>query len=81
MTSELSVRGLVAAFSTNLLRVTRSDFCSLVLPDADSGELRLTILYNPICDGAIIPLRLTLPVSEHLGECQRFGGWQPVSRS
>jgi formate hydrogenlyase transcriptional activator len=34
----------------------------LLLPDVDSGELRLTILYNPesrgvICDGAIIPLR------------------------
>jgi formate hydrogenlyase transcriptional activator len=33
----------------------------LLLPDAESGELRLTILYNPesqgaICDGAIIPI-------------------------
>jgi formate hydrogenlyase transcriptional activator len=62
MTSKLDLRCLVEVLSTNLLRVTRSDFCSLLLPDADSGELRLTILYNPesrgvICDGAIIPLR------------------------
>src|SRR5215471_15818517 len=61
-TSKLDLRGLVEALSTNLLRVTRSDFCSLLLPDADSGELRLTILYNPesqgaICDRAIIPVR------------------------
>jgi formate hydrogenlyase transcriptional activator len=62
MTSKLDLRRLVEVLSTNLLRVTRSDFCSLLLPDADSGELRLTILYNPesqgaICDGAIIPIR------------------------
>jgi formate hydrogenlyase transcriptional activator len=61
MTSKLDLRCLVEVLSTNLLRVTRSDFCSLLLPDVDSGELRLTILYNPesrgvICDGAIIPL-------------------------
>ncbi len=61
MTSKLDLRRLVAVLSTNLLKVTRSDFCSLLLPDADSGKLRLTILYNPesqgaICDGAIIPI-------------------------
>jgi formate hydrogenlyase transcriptional activator len=33
----------------------------LLLPDADSGELRLTTLYNPdargsLCDGMIIPI-------------------------
>ena len=47
MTSRLDLRRLVEALSTNLLRVTRCDFCALLLPDADSGELRLTILYNP----------------------------------
>ena len=61
VTSKLDLRCLVQVLSTDLLRVTRSDFCSLLLPDADSGELRLTILYNPesrgsICDGAIVPL-------------------------
>jgi formate hydrogenlyase transcriptional activator len=62
MTSKLDLRRLVDVLSTNLLRVTRCDFCALLLPDADSGELRLTILYNPepqgsISDGAIIPMR------------------------
>src|SRR4029453_8342817 len=61
MTSKLDLRRLVEGLSTNLLSVTRCDFCALVLPDADSGELRLTILYNPegrgyVCDGAIIPI-------------------------
>jgi formate hydrogenlyase transcriptional activator len=61
-TSKLDLPRLVEALSTNLLGVTRSDFCALLLPDADSGELRVTTLYNPeargsICDGTIIPIR------------------------
>jgi formate hydrogenlyase transcriptional activator len=64
MTSKLDLRRLVEALSTDLLRVTRCDFCSLLLPDADSGELRMTILYNPeprgyVCDG-IIPIHGSL---------------------
>jgi formate hydrogenlyase transcriptional activator len=59
--SKLDLPRLVEALSTNLLRVTRSDFCALLLPDPDSGELRLTTLYNPegrgsLCDGSIIPI-------------------------
>src|SRR5262245_48087813 len=34
MTSKLDLRHLVEALSTDLLRVTRCDFCSLLLPDA-----------------------------------------------
>jgi len=61
MTSKLDFHGLVEVLSTNMLRVTRADFCALLLPDVDCGELRLTILYNPesrgsIADGAIIPI-------------------------
>ena len=64
MASKLDLRRLVEALSTDLLRVTRCDFCSLLLPDADSGELRMTILYNPeprgyVCDG-IIPIHGSL---------------------
>src|SRR5215468_4708266 len=64
MTSKLNLRRLVEALSTDLLRVTRCDFCSLLLPDADSEELRMTILYNPeprgyVCDG-IIPIHGSL---------------------
>jgi formate hydrogenlyase transcriptional activator len=61
MTSKLNLRGLVDVLSTNLFKVTRCDFCGLLLPDADRRELRLTILYNPesrgfICDGTSVPL-------------------------
>ncbi|HEX8797753.1 MAG TPA: sigma 54-interacting transcriptional regulator, partial [Terriglobales bacterium] len=62
VTSKLDLRGLVEVLSKSLLSVTRSDFCALLLPDEDSEQLRLTILYNPesrgaICDGATIPVR------------------------
>jgi formate hydrogenlyase transcriptional activator len=61
MTSKLDLRQLVEALSTNLLSVTRCDFCGLLLPDADSGQLRATVLYNPgargfLRDGAIVPI-------------------------
>ncbi len=60
-TSNLDLPLLVEALSTNLLSVTRCDFCALLLPDADSGELRLTTLYNPeargsLGDGTIVPI-------------------------
>ena len=72
-TSKLDLPRLVEALSTSLLSVTRCDFCALLLPDTDSGELRLTTLYNPeargsFSDGSIIPdpwfdLRKGLPDS------------------
>jgi formate hydrogenlyase transcriptional activator len=60
MASKLDMRRLVETLSTDLLRVTRCDFCALLLPDGDSGGLRVTTLYNPetrgsLCDGTIIP--------------------------
>jgi formate hydrogenlyase transcriptional activator len=60
-TSKLDLPRLVEALSTNLLSVTGCDFCALLLPDADSEELRVTILYNPeargsLCDGTTIPI-------------------------
>jgi len=62
MTSNLDLRHLVETLSTNLLGVTRCDFCALLLPDADGNGLRVTTLYNPeargfLCDGTIIPVR------------------------
>jgi formate hydrogenlyase transcriptional activator len=53
MTSNLDLPGLVEALSTNLLGVTRCDFCALLLPDADSNQLRVTVLYNPHARGSI----------------------------
>ncbi|HTZ60310.1 MAG TPA: sigma 54-interacting transcriptional regulator [Acidobacteriaceae bacterium] len=61
MASKLDLPRLVETLSTNLLKVTRCDFCALLLPDADSEELRVTTLYNPaprgfLGDGTLIPI-------------------------
>jgi formate hydrogenlyase transcriptional activator len=61
MSSKLDLSHLVQALSTNLLSVTRCDFCALLLP-ASGNELRVTILYNPeargfISDGTLVPLK------------------------
>ena len=53
MTSKLDLRRLLEVLSTNLLSVTRCDFCALLLPDPDTGQLRLTTLYNPEARGAL----------------------------
>jgi formate hydrogenlyase transcriptional activator len=62
MTSKLDLGHLLEALSTKLLSVTRSDFCALLLPDADDSQLRATILYNPegrgaISDGTLVPVK------------------------
>ena len=84
MTSKLDLPHLVEALSTNLLSVTRCDFCALVLPDPDSGELRLKILYNPeargyVRDGAIIPIRGTMcGKAFSTGKTQHFNNIEDV---
>jgi len=84
MTSKLDLRGLVEVLSTNMLRVTRADFCSLLLPDVDNRELRLTILYNPqsrgsIRDGAIIPIHSsTCGKAFRTGESQQFNSLEDL---
>jgi formate hydrogenlyase transcriptional activator len=73
MTSKLDLRGLVEVLSTNLLGVTRCDFCALLLPDADSGELRITILYNPDARG-FIDDRTVIPINGSVcGKVYRTG--------
>jgi formate hydrogenlyase transcriptional activator len=61
MASKLDLHRLLEVLSTDLLSVTRCDFCALLLPDADNGGLRATVLYNPeargsLCEGALIPV-------------------------
>lgn len=61
MTSKLDIGRLVEVLSTNLLSVTRCDFCALLLPEIDRRGLRVTILYNPdargsLTDGTVIPI-------------------------
>ena len=85
MTSKLDLHRLVDVLSTSLLSVTRCDFCALLLPDVDSEELRLTILYNPesrgaICDGAIIPIHGSICGKVfRTGRSQHFNSLEEVS--
>ena len=84
LTSKLDLPRLVDVLSTNLLSVTRCDFCALLLPDADSGHLRVTILYNPesrtsICDGAIIPIHGSISGKAfRTGKSQHFNSLEEV---
>jgi formate hydrogenlyase transcriptional activator len=84
MTSKLDLRHLVEVLSTNLLSVTRCDFCALLLPDADSGDLRVTTLYNPgsrgsICDGTIMPTRGSMGGKAfRTGKIQHFDSLEQV---
>src|SRR6202789_1789402 len=62
MTSKLNLGHLLETLSTNLLSVTKCDFCALLLPQADSSQLRMTVLYNPegrgaIRDGTTVPVK------------------------
>ena len=82
--SKLDLPRLVEALSTNLLSVTRCDFCALLLPDAESGELRLTTLYNPeargsVRDGTIIPIHGSIcGKAFHTGRTQHFDRLEEV---
>jgi formate hydrogenlyase transcriptional activator len=84
MTSKLNLRRLVEVLSTKLFSVTRCDFCALLLPDVDSGELRLTTLYNPeargsLCDGTIIPIHGSICGKAFwTGKTQHFNSFEDV---
>jgi len=84
MTSKLDFRRLVEVLSTNLLCVTQCDFCALLLPDADSGGLRVTTLYNPdargsLCDGTIIPIHGSICGKAFwTGKTQHFNHYEEV---
>ncbi|HWZ60333.1 MAG TPA: sigma 54-interacting transcriptional regulator [Gemmatimonadaceae bacterium] len=84
ITSKLDLKQLVDALSTNLLRVTRCDFCALVLPSGDTGELRVTILYNPDARGAILE-GTRLPINASIcgktfrtGQCQHVDDFEDL---
>ncbi|MGA9305863.1 MAG: sigma 54-interacting transcriptional regulator [Candidatus Sulfotelmatobacter sp.] len=47
VTSRLDLRQMVEALSTNLFRVMQCDVSALLLPDSESGALRVTLLHNP----------------------------------
>jgi formate hydrogenlyase transcriptional activator len=61
VTSRLDLRQVVEGLSTNLFRIMQCDVSALLLPDSESGELRVTILYNPDArgpyrEGSLVPM-------------------------
>ena len=51
VTSRLDLRQMVEALSTNLFRVMQCDVSALLIPDSESGALRVTVLHNPDAKG------------------------------
>jgi formate hydrogenlyase transcriptional activator len=65
VTSRLDFRQVVEALSTNLFRVMQCDVSALLLPDSESGELRVTTLYNPdargpMREGSLVPMNSSI---------------------
>ncbi|MGA7415818.1 MAG: sigma 54-interacting transcriptional regulator [Bryobacteraceae bacterium] len=65
VTSRLDFRQVVEALSMSLFRVMQCDVSALLLPDSESGELRVTILYNPdargpMREGSLVPMNSSI---------------------
>jgi formate hydrogenlyase transcriptional activator len=65
VTSRLDLRQVVEALSTNLFKIMRCDVSALLLPDSESGELRVTTLYNsdprgPFREGSLVPMNSSI---------------------
>jgi formate hydrogenlyase transcriptional activator len=65
VTSRLDLRQVVEALSTNLFRTMQCDVSALLLPDSESGELRVTTLYNPDArgpfrEGSLVPMNSSI---------------------
>src|SRR5271155_4825280 len=79
MSTKLDLSHLVQALSTNLLSVTRCDFCALLLP-ASNAELRATILYNPQSRGFVTDETLVPVGGTTCGRTFRTGRNERVNR-
>jgi formate hydrogenlyase transcriptional activator len=65
VTSRLDLRQVVEALSTNLFRVMQCDVSALLLPDPESGALRVSILHNPdgrgpFREGSLVPMNSSI---------------------
>src|SRR6202167_6347741 len=65
VTARLDLRQMVEALSTNLFRVMQCDVSALLLPDSESGALRVTLLHNPDMrgpcrEGSLVPMNSSI---------------------
>jgi len=73
VTSRLDLRQVVEGLSTNLFSVMQCDVSALLLPDPESGELCVTILYNPDARGPYREGSLVSMNSSISGQVMRKG--------
>lgn len=86
VTSRLGLRQMVEALSTNLFRVMQCDVSALLLPDPESGALRVNILHNPDVrgpyrEGSLVPLYSS--ISGHVirnGKSMRIDNFEQVRK-
>src|ERR1700735_5338704 len=65
VTSRLDLRQMVEALSTNLFRVMQCDVSALLIPDSESGALRVTLLHHPdmrgtFREGSLVPMNSSI---------------------
>ena len=65
VTSRLDLRQVVEALSMNLFRAMQCDVSALLLPDSESGALRVTVLHNPDArgpfrEGSLVPMHSSI---------------------
>src|SRR5271154_5322182 len=65
VTSRLDLRQMVEALSTNLFKIMQCDVSVLLLPDSESGALRVTMLHNPDArgpfrEGSLVPMNSSI---------------------
>ena len=63
--SRLDLRQVVEALSTNLFSIMQCDVSALLLTDPESGQLRVTTLYNPDAkgpfrEGSLVPMNSSI---------------------
>jgi len=73
VTSRLGLRQVVEALSTNLLNIMQCDVSALLIPDSESGALRVTILHNPDARGPYREGSLLPTNSSISGQVMRTG--------
>jgi formate hydrogenlyase transcriptional activator len=73
VTSRLDLQQVVGALSTNLFGIMQCDVSALLLPDSESGELRVTTLYNPNARGSFREGSLVAMNSSIAGQVLRKG--------
>jgi formate hydrogenlyase transcriptional activator len=65
VTSRLNLKQVVRALSTNLFKAMQCDVSALLLPDSDSGALRVCVLHNPdtrgpFREGSLVPIHSSI---------------------